>query len=121
MKIAIPTANNEVDSHFGHCAYFTVVTIENGAVTNKQMVDSPAGCGCKSNIASTLHQMGVTRMLAGNMGEGAVNVLASNGIGVIRGCSGNIDQVVANYISGNLVDNGENCAHHSSDGHSCSH
>ena len=26
MKIALPTAGNEVDSHFGHCEYFMVFT-----------------------------------------------------------------------------------------------
>ena len=26
-KIAIPTRENMVDDHFGHCAYYTIVTI----------------------------------------------------------------------------------------------
>ena len=46
------------------------------------------------------------------MGEGAVSVLAMNGIQVLRGCSGNIDQVVKDYIDGNLVDDGTCCSHH---------
>ena len=32
-------------------------------------------------------------MLAGNMGDGAVHILASNGIQVIRGCSGDVHDV----------------------------
>jgi predicted Fe-Mo cluster-binding NifX family protein len=36
---------------------------------------SPEGCGCKSNIAPMLAQMGVNLMLAGNMGMGALGVL----------------------------------------------
>lgn len=113
MKIAIPTSElNMVDSHFGHCAGFTVFTIENNAVVNKEVVASGEGCGCKSNIAPILAGMGVTLMLAGSMGEGAVSVLAMNGIQVLRGCSGNIDQVVKDYIDGNLVDDGTCCSHH---------
>ena len=27
MKIAIPTKENMVDDHFGHCEYYTVLTI----------------------------------------------------------------------------------------------
>ena len=37
--------------------------------------------------------MGVSLMLAGNMGSGAVNVLNSQGIDVVRGCSGNVKAV----------------------------
>lgn len=27
MKVAIPTRNNVVDDHFGHCEYYTIFTI----------------------------------------------------------------------------------------------
>ena len=91
MKIAVPTRDNVVDSHFGHCAYYTIYTIEDNKVTAKETLPSPQGCGCKSNIAPTLHNMGVEIMLAGNMGEGAKNVLRNNSIAVIRGCSGPVD------------------------------
>ena len=29
MKIAIPTRDNQVDDHFGHCDHYTIYTIEN--------------------------------------------------------------------------------------------
>jgi len=29
MKIAVPTKNEMVDSHFGHCEYYTIFTIDN--------------------------------------------------------------------------------------------
>ena len=112
MKIAVPTRNNVVDDHFGHCAYYTVYTIENNEITAKETLPSPEGCGCKSNIAPILHNMGVEVMLAGNMGEGAKNVLARNSIAVIRGCSGNTDALVEAYLRGEINDNGETCHHH---------
>ncbi len=28
MKIALPSYQNQVDEHFGHCEYFTVFTID---------------------------------------------------------------------------------------------
>ena len=83
MKIAIPTRDNMVDSHFGHCESYTIYTIDdNREITGKESLPSPQGCGCKSNIASVLQQMGVTVMLAGNMGDGAFNVLNLHGINV---------------------------------------
>ena len=35
MKIAVPTRDNMVDNHFGHCAYYTIYTIEDNKVTAK--------------------------------------------------------------------------------------
>lgn len=112
MKIAVPTRGNVVDDHFGHCEFYTIYTIEDGKVTAKETMPSPQGCGCKSNIAPVLHNMGVEVMLAGNMGEGAKNVLRNNSIAVIRGCSGNTDELAQAYIRGEIKDNGEVCHHH---------
>ena len=50
-KIAIPTRENIVDDHFGHCAYYTIVTLDDeNQVQNSERLDSPEGCGCKSNM-----------------------------------------------------------------------
>ena len=51
-------------------------------------------------------------MLAGNMGQGAKNVLEAQRIEVIRGCSGDVNELVAAYLAGSIQDNGEACAHH---------
>ncbi len=56
--------------------------------------------------------MGVDVMLAGNMGDGAKNVLQRNGIAVIRGCHGPVEEVVAAYLAGRIADSGDACAHH---------
>jgi len=127
MKIAVPTQNNSVDGHFGHCEYYTIYTIdENKNVVNKELMPSPEGCGCKSNIAGVLRQMNVSLMLAGNMGEGAFNMLQMQGIQVIRGCTGNTDDVLTKYLEDKLMDNGILCSHHGRNhehghGHSCNH
>lgn len=116
MKIAVPTRNNMVDNHFGHCDHYTIFTVNDGDVTMKEILPSPQGCGCKSGIAAVLRQKGVQVMLAGNMGEGARNVLAQNGIKVVRGQSGNVDDLVAAYLAGNVSDSGIGCSHHECNG-----
>ena len=56
-KIAIPTREDMVDDNFGHCAYYTVVTLDDeNQVQEKERLDSPEGCGCKSNIASVMQE-----------------------------------------------------------------
>ena len=113
MKIALPSRQNRVDEHFGHCEYFTVFTVnENHKILSEETVSSPENCGCKSSIAQTLAQMGVKMMLAGNMGQGAVNVLNECGIDVLRGCSGDVKEVAEGWLAGNLKDSGIACDLH---------
>ena len=112
MKIAVPTRENNVDSHFGHCEFYTIYSIEENKVVEKEVLESPQGCGCKSNIASVLQQKGVKQMLAGNMGAGALSKLSAFGIEVVRGCDGNVDNLVEKYLNGEIKDSGESCEHH---------
>lgn len=113
MKIALPSRQNQIDDHFGHCEYYTIFTVnDNKEIISQETLASPSGCGCKSNIASTLSEMGVKLMLAGNMGEGAVNVLHNSGIEVIRGCKGDVKEVANKWLDGSLVDSGDSCHEH---------
>lgn len=117
MKIAVPTRDGKVDDHFGHCAYYTIYNVIDGQVTNVSKMASPEGCGCKSGIAPVLRQAGVAVMLAGNIGAGAKNVLEAQRIEVVRGCSGDVDELVKEYLAGNVTDNGEICDHHDCTNH----
>ena len=113
MKIAIPTRDNVIDNHFGHCEYYTILTVgQDNQILSSETIPSPQGCGCKSNIASELECMGVSVMLAGNMGQGALNVLTAHHIKVIRGCSGNILNVATDYLNGKIADSGIGCSSH---------
>lgn len=110
-----------IDDHFGHCEAYTIYSVnENKEVESTQTVPSPQGCGCKSNIGSVLQGLGVTVMIAGSMGNGALNVLSKHGIRVLRGNSGEAAVKVSEYLSGKLQDSGEACNHHGED-HQCNH
>lgn len=112
MKIAVPTRDERVDDHFGHCDHYTIFTIEENKIVNRETMASPQGCGCKSGIAADLQEFGVVMMLAGNMGEGAKSKLNAHNINVIRGCSGNVDELVKSYLEGKIVDSGIVCSEH---------
>lgn len=127
-KIAIPvTENNLIEDHFGKCEFYGVYTIsDKNEILEVQSIESEQGCGCKSNIASVLSYNGVTLMLAGGIGAGAINVLHNSGIQVIRGCEGNVEDILKQYLNDELIDSGESCLqheHHNGDGgnHSCHH
>jgi predicted Fe-Mo cluster-binding NifX family protein len=124
MKIAVPTRGNVVDDHFGHCEMYTVFNVdENKKIISSAILPSPQGCGCKSNIASVLKELGVSVMLAGNMGGGALNVLNNQGIEVYRGCSGDVRQLTEDFLAGKIGDSGEGCKSHENhtEEHLCNH
>jgi predicted Fe-Mo cluster-binding NifX family protein len=128
MKIAVPVTNtNQIDGHFGHCESYKVYNINaNGEISGVENIASPQGCGCKSNIAGVLAAKGVSIMLVGGIGEGAINVLKHSGIDVLRGCEGNADMVVKLYVVGKVTDSGSICQqhdHHHAGGqdHVCNH
>ena len=113
MKIALPSRAGQIDEHFGHCEVFTIFSVdENNKIVSEEKLEPPAGCGCKTNIIPVLSEMDVKVMLAGNMGDGAVNKLAESGIEVIRGCSGNTRQAVESWLAGKIDDSGAGCASH---------
>ena len=111
--IVIPTREGQVDDHFGHCAYYTVYTVdEKEEIVKTERLDSPEGCGCKSDIAEKMQAMGITLMLAGNMGDGAFHKLRAHGIEVVRGCSGPAEEVIQRYLRHELKDSAIACDHH---------
>jgi predicted Fe-Mo cluster-binding NifX family protein len=126
MKIAVPTKqDNQIDAHFGHCEFYRIYTVsDQNQVISDERMDSPQGCGCKSNIAQVFENEGIKTMLAGGIGDGAVNVLNAHGINVIRNCRGDVSELVQQYLAGNVHDSGSNCAAHTTgheEGHVCNH
>jgi predicted DNA-binding protein (UPF0251 family)/predicted Fe-Mo cluster-binding NifX family protein len=120
MKIAVPSRDGLVDEHFGHCKEFLVFRVEGESLLSEATIPSPEGCGCKSGVAADLAAAGVTHMVAGNMGEGAVRVLGSHGIAVVRGAAGDARAAAQAFAAGRLADSGQGCAGHG-EGHECSH
>ena len=114
MKIALPSRDGKIDGHFGHCEYFTIITVDNDKIVSEERMNPPEGCGCKSEVVPIMAKMGVSVMLAGNMGQGAVNILGAHGIQVFRGCSGVPKDAVLKWISGQIQDSGEACSDHGS-------
>lgn len=123
-KIAIPVnSNNQLEDHFGQCEYYEIYTVsDKNEIFEVETLASEQGCGCKSNIASVLAEHDVSVMLAGGIGAGAINVLNKCNIEVVRGCSGNTNEIVKQYLEGEILDSGVSCAHHEHDhGHQCNH
>lgn len=123
-KIAVPSLDGLVDEHFGHCKEFLIFKVEGDKLLSEPTILSTEGYGCKSGIAADLARVGVSHLVAGNMGAGAVRVLGAHGITVIRGASGDATAAAQAFLNGALADSGVDCAGGYAEGHGeagCSH
>ncbi len=75
MKVAIPSETGDGltsvrSGHFGHTPWFTVVTIEDGKVTNVEAVKNvdhdQVGCG---GVIEFAHSLGIDAMITAGMGQ----------------------------------------------------
>jgi predicted Fe-Mo cluster-binding NifX family protein len=88
MKIAVPTQGDKglrdrVADTFSRAPYFTMVTVENGAITAKKVVKNKASevkQGAGPLAARTLKDDGIDVLLSDEIGPGAINILEAFGI-----------------------------------------
>ena len=124
MKIAVTYDNGQVFQHFGHTEYFKVYEVEEGKVVSAEVVDTNgSGHGA---LAGVLAELNVDTLICGGIGGGARNALASEGIQIYGGVSGDADAAVAALLSDSLnFDPNAKCSHHGEghhhheEGHSC--
>lgn len=100
MKLAISTDHGTVSAHFGRCPEFTIVEIENGKLKNKEIIPNPGHQ--PGFLPQFLHDRGVTRMVAGGMGQRAQGLFAEKGIETVVGISGSIEETIKSILAGTL-------------------
>jgi predicted Fe-Mo cluster-binding NifX family protein len=124
MKIAVTHENGQIFQHFGHTEEFKVYEVEEGKVVSAEVVDTNgSGHGA---LAGVLAELNVDTLICGGIGGGARNALASVGIQIYGGVSGDADAAVAALLSDSLnFDPNAKCSHHGEghhhheEGHSC--
>lgn len=117
MRIAVTYEDGKIFQHFGHTEQFKLYDVENGEIKKVQVVDTNGqGHGA---LASFLTDAGADVLICGGIGGGAQSALAEAGIQLLGGVSGDADEAVKKYISGQLDYNPDvHCTHHDHD-HTC--
>lgn len=115
MKIAIPTEGVNVFQHFGKSENLTIVEVENSQIKAKSVISTEGNQ--HGQLPVFLASKGVDVVIAGGMGEGAKQRLISNGIEIISGVTGEIDQVVNKFIDGSLESGNAGCSGHGHEHH----
>ena len=114
MKIAVASMGNVVAGHFGHCENFNIFDIENNVIVNHESIANP---GHKPGfLPNFLGDLGVNVIIAGGMGEGAVNIFNARNIEVIMGATGVAQEAVERYLRGELKSTGSICHEHQHEG-----
>ena len=132
MKIAVTYENEQIYQHFGHTAQFKLYEIENGQVVASEVVGTN-GTG-HGALAGLLNLWKVDVLICGGIGGGARMALAEANVQVYGGVSGDADEAVEAFLSGDLrYDPNARCSHHDHHGsgrscgsqgcgsHSCGH
>lgn len=115
MKAAVCYDNGEVFQHFGHTEQFKVYTIEDKKVVSSEVIGTE-GAGHEA-LADFLKARGITSLVCGGIGGGAVAALSSSGITIYAGNSGSADEVAKKLAEGTLAPNAiANCHHHEEHG-----
>ena len=124
MKIVIPSAENKLCGHFGHCEYFTFVEVnpETKEILSIDKKIPEEGISCQS--ANWIASQGANIVLAGGMGGRPMAIFAQNGVKIVAGCPElDIEEVVTKFLNNTLVTGENTCGveHHHCHGHHGEH
>lgn len=110
LKIAVPTLNDKLTTHFGHCEKFAVVSVQDKKVIGLEFISPPVHQ--PGVYPRFLADLGVNVIIAGGMGQKAQDLFAQNNIEVCMGVSAGSPTELAEKYLENILDTGENqCTH----------
>lgn len=109
MKVAISTDLGYVSAHFGRCASYTIVDIEEGEVVNREEIPNPGHQ--PGFLPQYLYDRGVNVIIAGGMGPRARDLFAQRNIESLIGVQGSIDDVITKFIDEEIEAGEDLCGH----------
>lgn len=112
MKIAIPTAEGKLCSHFGHCETFSFAEVNPETKEILKISTNAPEEGVSCQCANWLAQEGTDIVLAGGIGGRPMMMLVQNGIEIISGCPElEIEELVKSFLEQNLITGENSCGH----------
>ena len=109
MKIAMPCNGNEIAEHFGRCEKYFIFEIENSEIKSKAEIPHPGHE--QYLIPRMLSEKGTDILICKDLGPLAIKTLNDLNIKIIAGVSGNVDDAISKYLSGNLEEGESDCNH----------
>ncbi len=114
--IALPMENGNLCAHFGHCQYFTILKVSDGKILEiKEMIPPEHVPGLYPKWVASF---GVTDVIAGGMGQKAVDLFNAQNINAFVGAPiKGAKDLVEDFISNKLSLSANYCNHD----HECKH
>lgn len=110
MKIAIPLAEGKLTAHFGHCQEFAVIDVTDNQITGKEiMVPPPHEPGV---LPAWLHEKGADVIIAGGMGQRAIELFQQNDIKVVTGAPPMEPEALVTQYLAQTLESGKNLCDH---------
>jgi len=108
--IAIPLENGKLCTHFGHCQQFAIVDVENNIITEEKLITPPPHE--PGLLPRWLAEKGVTEVIAGGMGQRAIDLFTGQNIKVNVGAQPKSpNELVTDWIKSSLVTGNNACDH----------
>lgn len=110
LKFAVPTMNEQLTAHFGHCEKFAIVLVEDNKVIHEEFITPPVHQ--PGVYPKFLADQGVDMIIAGGMGQRALDLFSENNIEVYMGVNvGAPKKLVEDYLA-NQLETGKNLCDH---------
>jgi predicted Fe-Mo cluster-binding NifX family protein len=118
--IAIPLEDGVLCAHFGHCEQFAIVTVVDDVITEVKELTPPEHV--PGLYPRWVASFGVTDVIAGGMGQKAINLFNEQHINAFVGAPlDNPTTLVTLFLEGKLSLNANYCNHDGNHEHNCSH
>jgi len=107
---AIPLEGGRLCSHFGHCEQFSIINVEDKSIMADKLVTPPPHE--PGLLPRWLADMGVTNIIAGGMGQRALDLFEQNKIDVNYGAKSKTPkELVQDWLDDSLQLDGNSCDH----------
>lgn len=110
-KIAVPVNETGLlDPHFGHCKFFAIMVVKDGKIISEEMVTPPPHE--PGLLPRWLAEKDVTDIIAGGMGQKAIQIFNQNGVNALVGAPQiPAKNLAEGYLDGSLSFSGNYCDH----------
>jgi len=107
---AIPLENGRLCTHFGHCEQFSIIEVTDHQITGESLVTPPPHE--PGLLPGWLAERGVTDVIAGGMGQRALDLFAAQNIKVNVGAQPKSSkELVEDWLTAALVTGTNACDH----------
>jgi predicted Fe-Mo cluster-binding NifX family protein len=109
-RLAVPTSGGMLDAHFGHCRQFAFVDVENNEIKEISYIDAPPHQ--PGLLPAWLAEKGSTDIIAGGMGQRAIQLFNQQGVNVFVGAPElTPEELVEGFLKETLTFSANYCDH----------